>query len=154
MLRYILASLSAALLLAGCGAFVAPAQPTAAELTEIVASLVRRDMTITTQVAGDPGCKDAALHSNAVRYDVRPAGSDRSYPVYVFGWKSGQTFNADMATFDSCVQTYHDSAGATVDTIEHSPWRAFGPDWPPELRDAVDAALVEAGGASGSDAPE
>jgi hypothetical protein len=152
--RATLAAIVVALLLAGCGVFVAPAQPTAGELTEIVGSLVRRNMTITTQVAGDPGCRESALHSNAIRYDVRPARSDRSYPVYVFGWKSQQTFDTDKATFDACVKSYRDSTGTEVETIEHSPWRAYGPEWPSELLDAVDAALVEAGGAPASLGPE
>jgi hypothetical protein len=66
--------------------------------------------------------------------------------VYVFGWKSQQTFDADKATFDACVQSYADTNAASTDTVEHLPWRAYGPDWPDALRDAVDSALVEAGG--------
>ena len=154
MPRATLATIVATLLLSGCGVFVAPAQPTAGAVTEIVASLVRRNMTITTQVAGDPGCQESALHSNAIRYDVRPGGSGRSYPVYVFGWKSQQTFDADKANFDACVETYRESTGTSVDTTEHVPWRAYGGDWPRELRDAVDAALVEAGGAPARAVPE
>lgn len=154
MPRATVATFLAALLLTGCGVFVAPAQPTAGEVTEIVGALVRRNMTITTQVAGDPGCQESTLHSNAIRYDVRPGGSDRSYPVYVFGWKSQQTFDADKASFDACVQSYRDSSGTNVATTEHLPWRAYGGDWPPELRDAVDAALVQAGGAPAPVEPE
>src|SRR3954447_14109262 len=94
-----------ALVFAGCGAFVAP-RPTAGDFTDVVGSLVRRNMTVTTQVAGDPGCTgtDSALHNNAVRYDVRPGGEAVSYPVYVFGWKSQATFDADKANFDACAQ--------------------------------------------------
>lgn len=140
-------------LLAGCGAFKAPAQPTAGALTDIVAALVVRNMTITDQVAGDPGCgsQTSALHSNAVRYDVRPAGDTRSYPVYVFSWKSQATFDADKVAFDACVQDEQQSSIGPVQTVEYLPWRAFGPGWPTTLRDAVDAALK---GASGIPAPQ
>jgi len=144
-----------ALVFAGCGAFVAP-RPTAGDFTDVVGSLVRRNMTITTQVAGDPGCHDSALHSNAVRYDVRPSGDDRSYPVYVFAWKSQQTFDAEKASYDACVQSYgaQSAWGLGVDTVEHLPWRAFGADWPPALRQAVDSALSEAGGIPAPVQPE
>src|SRR3954453_2489148 len=143
-----------ALVFAGCGAFVAP-RPTAGDFTDVVGSLVRRNMTITTQVAGDPGCHDSALHSNAVRYDVRPAGADRSYPVYVFAWKSQQTFDAEKASFDACVQSYGAVAsGDSGDTVQHLPWRAFGSGWPPALRQAVDSALTEAGGIPAPVQPE
>jgi hypothetical protein len=141
------------LLLSGCGAFKAPAQPTAGDLTDIVSALVLRNMTITDQVAGDPGCgaQISSLHSNAVRYDVRPAGDSNSYPVYVFSWKSQATFDADKFAFDSCVQEAEQFAIPPVQTVEYLPWRAFGPGWPSGLRDAVDAALK---GASGIPAPQ
>lgn len=143
----------ASLLLSGCGAFVAPAQPTAGGLTDIVSALVLRNMTITDQVAGDPGCgsQTSALHSNAVRYDVRPAGDPNSYRVYVFSWKSQATFDADKFAFDSCVQANEQFSIDPVYTVEYLPWRAFGPGWPTALRDAVDAALR---GASGIPAPQ
>ncbi len=157
--RTIAACLTAMLpiLIAGCGVFVAPSQPTAGDLTDIANGLVRRNMTITNQVAGDPGCGSqgsSPLHSNAVRYDVRPPGMNASYPVYVFGWKSQATFDADKPEFDSCVQAEEQSASGPVDTVEHLPWRAFGPGWPVALRDAVDAALMEAGGVPAPVQPE
>src|SRR3954471_7303140 len=98
VLRSFAAVALASLLVVGCGSdvFKAP-KPTAGAFTDVVGSLVRRNMTVTTQVAGDPGCTgtDSALHNNAVRYDVRPGGEAVSYPVYVFGWKSQATFDAD-----------------------------------------------------------
>jgi hypothetical protein len=113
-------------------------------------------MTITNQVAGDPGCgaQISSLHSNAVRYDVRPPGDTTSYRVYVFGWKSEQTFDADKPLFDSCVQAETDSSVGSVDTVEHLPRRAYGPGWPAPLRDAVDAALNSAGGIPAPVQPE
>ena len=145
-----------AMLVTGCGVFTAPAQPTSGDLTDIVSVLVRRNMTITNQVAGDPGCRDTAssLHSNAVRYDVRPFGDTNSYPVFVFGWKSQATFDADNAAFDACAQAYQQATAGTVTTVEHLPWRAFGPGWPTGLSDAVDAALKAAGGVPAPQEPE
>ena len=157
MLPRIAAIALTALLLAGCGAFKAPAQPTAGALTDIVAALVVRNMTITDQVAGDPGCGaqvSSPLHSNAVRYDVRPAGDANSYPVYVFSWKSQATFDAAKFEFDSCVQAEEQGSIVPVDTVEYLPWRAFGPGWPTTLRDAVDAALKGAGGIPAPQEPE
>jgi hypothetical protein len=149
-----LASLAiAALLLTSCGAFTAPA-PTAGELTDIVGTLVRRNMTVTDQVSGDAGCGNSALYSNAVRYDVRPATDTTAYSVYVFGWKSEATFDADKAAFDTCVQTYSGTNPGTMTTVEHLPWRAYGPGWPPALKDAVDAALTGAGGQPAPVEPE
>jgi hypothetical protein len=144
------------LLLAGCGTFVAPTARPAGELLDVVNGLVLRNMTVTGQTAGDPGCSSqaSALHSNAVRYDVRPPGDVNSYPIYVFNWKSEAAFNADRAAFQACVQAEDNLATASVDTVEHLPWRAFGPGWPPAVRDAVDAALSEAGGVPAPPAPQ
>jgi len=157
VLRRTVAVALAALMVTGCGVFTAPAQPTAGDLTDIVSALVRRNMTITDQVAGDPGCGaqiSSPLYSNAVRYDVRPAGDPNSYAVYVFGWKSQATFDADKVEFDVCVQAEEQSTIAPVTTVEHLPWRAFGPAWPTGLSDAVDAALKEAGGIPAPQEPE
>jgi len=156
VLRKTVAFTLVALLLSGCGAFTAP-PPTAGDHTDIVGALVRRGMTVTTQVSGDPGCGaqvGSSLHSNAVRYDVRPAGDTNSYPVYVFGWKSQATFDSDKPVFDACVQAAQEASVVPVDTVEHLPWRAFGPGWPTTLRDAVDAALTGAGGIPAPVQPE
>ncbi len=151
--RVLLAALTA-LLIGGCGVFVAPAQPTSGDLTNVVSALVLRNMTIINQVAGDPGCSSSALYSNAVRYDVQPAGDPNSYPVYVFGWKSQATFDSDKTAFDACVQNYAQTSGSSVETVEHLPWRAFGPGWPTSVHDAVDAALRAAGGIPAPVEPE
>jgi hypothetical protein len=146
-----------AALVGGCGAdvFKAP-PPTAGDFTDIASALARRGMTITTQVAGDSGCgtTNASLHNNAVRYDVRLANEAVAHPVFVFGWKSQQTFDNDAATFQECAASYAASSGEHVDTIEHLPWRAYGPAWPDALKAAVDTALTEAGGMPAPVEPE
>jgi hypothetical protein len=137
-----------ATLVSGCGVFVAPS-PTAGALTDIVSALVLRNMTITDQVSGDAGCPDPTLYGNAIRYDVSMAGETVSHPVFVFGWKDQATFDAAKAAFDACVENYaltnRVKSWAVLD--DHAPWRAYGPGWPIGLREAVDEALVEAGGA-------
>ena len=145
MLKKSVAIALVALLVSGCGAFTAPA-PTAGDHTDIVGPLVRRGMTVTTQVSGDPGCDNSALHSNAVRYDIRPGGDTNTYPVYIFGWKSQATFDADKPAFEACVQTHAQTTPGSIQTVEHLPWRAYGVGWPTALNTAVDAALSEAGG--------
>jgi hypothetical protein len=141
------------LLISCCGAFTAP-KPTAGDFTDIVSTLVRRNITVTDQVSGDDGCSNSALYSNAVRYDVRPAGDTTTYPIYVFGWKSEATYDADKAAFDACEQGYSGSSPGAVSAVEHLPWRAYGPGWPSTLKDAVDAALSAAGGIPAPVQPE
>jgi len=153
VLRCLVALAVAALLVVSCGTFTAP-PPTAGDFTDIVAALVRRNMTVTDQVSGDDGCANSSLYSNAVRYDVKPAGDTSAYQVYVFGWKSQATFDADKAAFDSCIQGHAGADPGTMTSIEHLPWRAYGPGWPAQLKDAVDAALTAAGGQPAPVEPE
>jgi hypothetical protein len=151
-----LVPLAVSLLLVGCGAFTAP-KPTAGDFTDIAGGLVRRGMTITNQVGGDAGCGtniSSSLHNNAVRYDVRPPNATSSYPVYVFGWKSEQTYNEDKPTFEACIEAAQQSSVVPIESSEHLPWRAMGPGWPAELHDAVDASLAEAGGIPAPVQPE
>lgn len=158
VLRSLVTLALATLLIAACGSdvFKAP-KPTAGDFTDVVSGLVRRGMTVTTQVAGDAGCAGTpagnALHNNAVRYDVRAGSELMSLPVYVFVWKSQATFDADKPTFDACAGANASGSGTPVETVERLPWRAYGP-WPDSLRAAVDAALTEAGGVPAPVEPE
>lgn len=143
-----------ALLVSGCGVFTAPS-PTAGEIGDVVAGLVRRGATITDQVSGDAGCPDPSLYGNAVRYDVRMGASDTPAPVYVLRWKSDATFTATQAEFDACVAAYkqaHPDQGVTV--YDDAPWRAFGPGWSNSLESAVEQAVHAAAGASAPDEPQ
>ena len=57
VLRILAALGLTAVLVTGCGnVFVAPS-PTAGDFTDVVGALVRRGMTVTTQVSGDSGCR-------------------------------------------------------------------------------------------------
>jgi hypothetical protein len=130
---------------AGCDRNVTLPAPTAGELGDVVAALVLRGATITDQVAGDAGCSDPTLFGNAVRLDVRMPGAATSAPVYVLRWKRAADYDAAEAAFAACVAQSPRPPDA-VTTVAVSPWRAYGPDWPDALRDAVSAALTEAGG--------
>jgi hypothetical protein len=135
------------MLLAGCSVFVAPS-PTNGALAEVVNALVRRNMTITNVVAGDAGCADPTLQGNAVRYDVSMAGEVDTHPIYVFRWKDQATFDTAKAAFDACVANYSlTHRASSMATLEHAPWRAYLPNYSVPLSNAVDEALLEAGGA-------
>lgn len=143
-----------ALLLTGCGVFTAPS-PTAGEIGDLVAGLVRRGATITDQVSGDAGCADSSLFGNSVRYDVSMAADPAPVPVYVLRWKSQQTFDGSAAAFNACISAFkqaHPSEGVTV--YEDSPWRAYGPGWSDNLRSVVEQAVHDAAGASAPDEPQ
>jgi hypothetical protein len=138
----------AALLVAGCGVFTAPS-PTAGEIGDVVAGLVRRGATITTQVSGDAGCADQTLVGNAVRYDVRPSGEAATVSIYVLRWKSQQTFDATESAFVDCYTAYKQAhADQGISVYEDSPWRVYGPSWSQAFYAVVKQAVHEAAGAS------
>ena len=154
VLRAMILVVLMALFIGGCGVFVAPS-PTAGEIGDVVAGLVRRGATITDQVSGDAGCSDSSLFGNAVRYDVRLGATAATSPVYVFGWKSQQTFDANAQAFQSCVDSYKQAhPDESVTTYEDSPWRAYGSNWSSDLTDAVKLAVHAAAGASAPEEPQ
>jgi hypothetical protein len=103
---------------------------------------------MTDTVAGDPGCADPSLFDNARRLAVTSAADGRSYTVYLFRWRNVTDYSAAADAFDGCVAAFAGQPGATtVETVDVAPWRAYGPGWTPELRDALRQALE--GAASG-----
>jgi hypothetical protein len=150
----LVAAAAVALLLAGCGAFSAPS-PTAGEMGDLVAGLVRRGATITEQVGGDAGCPDANLYGNAVRYDLRGPGEVDTVPIYLLRWKSDATFTATQTDFDACVESFKKAhPGTTITRYEDAPWRAYGPDWSTTVQTLVETAVHEAAGASAPAEPQ
>jgi hypothetical protein len=134
-------------LVVGCASNGIPAA-TPAGMDDLVAALVVRGASITDQVAGDAGCADRTLIGNAVRLDVRMSDEDAVSPVYVFRWRRVADFDAAAAPFADCVAEFGQRTGAEhMDQVSHTLWRAYGPNWPARLRDAVNAALLQAGGA-------
>ena len=135
-----------AVIASGCG-YLSASPAAGGGMDDIVAALVVRGAAISDQVAGDPGCSDRSLFSNAVRLDVRMPAEALSSPVYIFGWRRQSDYDAASSAFTNCVSEFGERTGAErIDQIGVSPWRAYGPDWPPALKDAVSAALTEAAG--------
>jgi hypothetical protein len=106
-----------------------------------------RGAAITDQVAGDTGCSDPSLVGNAVRLDVRMPGESASSPVYIFRWRRESDFDAAASSFATCIADFTQrTAAPRVDQDDADLWRAYGPNWSPSLRDAVAAAIHQAGG--------
>jgi hypothetical protein len=140
----LLAAAVAVLLLAGC--YGGSASPTPGDMTDVLGELTAHGVTMTDTVAGDPGCADPSLFDNARRLVVTSAADGRSYTVYLFRWRNVTDYNAAADAFDACVAAFAGDAGTiTVETVDVSPWRAYGPGWTAEVRDAVQQALEGAG---------
>jgi hypothetical protein len=129
-----------------CGSAGAPT-PTPGGFENFVAGLVQRGVTVTEQVAGDPGCPGSTLYSNAARFEVSLAGATDRHDVYFFAWRRASDYTAAAAEFDACVEAarqLNPSIGVTVFAVQ--PLRVYGPDWPPDLAAAVEQSLHEAAG--------
>jgi hypothetical protein len=127
--------------LAGCGARGRPT-PIPGDLGQVINALVLRGATITAQVSGDAGCSVPDLRNNAIRYDVLMPDETAAAPVYVFNWYRPTDFEAGASSFDQCVSEHRAAHPASdVATVASPPWRAYGRDWSPALRTAVDEAL-------------
>jgi hypothetical protein len=137
---------AAALLAVGCGSPAAP-PPSPGGFGDVIGELVLRGVTVQQHVSGDDGCPTVELHDNAARLSVSYGSTSRVFDVYVFRWRRASDFENEADAFAACAQEHGaQHPQAQLSTIEASPWRAYGTDWPPELRRAVDQALFEAGG--------
>ncbi len=134
-----------AVILAAC-AGTSTSTPAAAGMDEIVANLVTRGVTVHRHVSGDAGCPESDLHDNALRLDISLAGQTDVYTVHLFRWRRDSDFVAAGPDFAACVASVSaaNSNGGGVSTIESPPWRAYGPDWSPQIelvvRDAIQAS--------------
>ena len=114
-------------------------------MVDVLGELAAHGATMTDAVAGDAGCGDQSLMDNARRLQVSFAPDGKTYTVYVFRWYNNADYREADSAFAGCVTAYQQAHPAsTVDTVDLSPWRAFGPDWSDALRDAVDGALADA----------
>jgi hypothetical protein len=142
MARLLAAAL--AVLLAGC--YGGSSSPTPGDMVDVLGELTAHGLTMTDTVAGDPGCADASLFDNSRRLAVTSAADGRSYTVYLFRWRNVTDYRAAADAFDSCVAAFAGQPGAaTVEMVDVSPWRAYGPSWTSEVRDALRQALEGAG---------
>jgi len=140
----LLAAALAMLLIAGC--YGGSSSPTPGDMTDVLGELTAHGLTMTDTVAGDPGCADASLFDNARRLAVTSAADGRSYTLYLFRWRNVTDYNAAADAFDACVAAFAGQPGAAaVETVDVSPWRAYGPGWTTAMRDALQQALSAAG---------
>ena len=147
-LRRVLLGL-AAVLVVGCGVFVAPSA-TPGEMNDLIAALVVRGVTVQHLTSGDAGCPGSTLHSNGVHFQVSLSGDAPSIDVYLLRWKSTTDFNGAAADVAGCVAEYQAAhLGSTIDQISLDPWRVYGPNWSPAFKDMLNAALLSVGGGTG-----
>jgi len=136
-----------ALLLAGCGAFVAPA-PTPAEMDDVIAQLVLRGATIHRLVSGDAGCPSSSLHDNAVHMEISLGSQSATHEIYLLRWRRPTDYDSAAQAFADCVAEYGSlDAAQTVSQVDSNPWRAYGPGWTPQVQQTLLDALHAAGGA-------
>lgn len=139
--RQRLAAALTSLLIAGCG--VAPT-PTPVDMTGVLNELTSHGATVKDILAGEAGCPDSSLHSNASRITLTLADG-RDYDVYLFRWRNAGDYDTADATFQQCIAAFVAKRGSTdVDVVEVSPWRAFGPAWTDATRAAVEQSLAAA----------
>jgi hypothetical protein len=142
----LLAVLALALLVAGCGVFVAPS-PTPREMDDVIAALVLRGVTVAHLTSGDAGCPGSQLYRNGVHFQVSLSGDPATYDVYLLRWGTPAEYAATEAAFGACVADFSAAhTAASVSQIELTPWRVYGPGWPDSLRSTLDAALHSVGG--------
>ena len=115
------------------------------DMTDVQADLEAHGATIKDAVAGDSGCADQSLISVARRLELTLASDRKMYLVYLFRGKDQPTWTAAASAFDRCVSAFANrGTSVDVETIEVSPWRAYGPNWSRDMRDALQQALSDA----------
>jgi len=142
---------AAVALVAGCAGPPAPATP--APATSIFEALAVQGGVTVNLTAGDPGCSDRSMIPYAIHAQVRlPANVAELSDVYLFTWNDHAGWTRGAVAFESCRAEYTAgtlAGGRTVDEIDVSPFRAFGPGWTPALKTALTAALVQSAGNGG-----
>jgi len=139
-LSRIASALLPALLAAACGA---AATPTPDDMTGLLNELESHGAHVEDILAGDAGCPDSELHSNASRLTVTSGGRD--YDVYLFRWRRPTDYDAANAAFQDCVGAFTTARGSVdVEILEVAPWRAFGGGWTAGLKDAIESSLSAA----------
>ena len=119
-------------------------------MVALLAEMSAHGLSVRDNVAGDPGCGQPSLRDNASRLTIQLAGEPAAYTVFLFRWRRPADFDAAAADFGACVAEFS-QVGTAVSTLEHSPWRAFGPNWSAALEAALDDSLAGAAGGSQAD---
>jgi hypothetical protein len=67
--------------------------------------------------------------------------------IYLMRWRRHSDFDATADAFGRCVTSFAERTGTQqVDRVEQSPWRAYGPNWPPDMLQAVQDAIASVAG--------
>jgi hypothetical protein len=123
---------------------------------DLLSNLTARGLTVKRTVQGDSGCPNFGLDDQAVRIDVVLADDMHIYPIYIFEWRDMESFINDggpvdpgaheQRPFDDCVSRYLGLNRRPVRQVESFPWRAYGPEWPATLEQALLDSLHALGG--------
>lgn len=130
-------------MLSSCG--TAPT-PTPGEMVDVLNELAAHGATVRDVIAGDTGCSEPSLHDNGTRLQLTLASESRDYTVFLFRWRRPSDYDAAAASFSLCVSEFAQrlSSSVSVNVVDVSPWRAYGPGWTPTLHDALQQSLAAA----------
>lgn len=138
------AILLAALLVAACYGGVPGPAP--GEMVDLVAALAARGLSLDQATAGDPGCDASPLYRDAVRLDMTYAADGKTYVAYLFRWRNQAAHEAAVPGFVDCAAAHVARTGVDIDDVGAGLWRAYGPDWSPDVADALEDALNSVAG--------
>lgn len=136
-----LAAVVAAALAAGC--YGGESTPTPGGTTEVMQELTRSGLRIEGAVSGDAGCGSTSLSDNAVHLRVTLPPDTTIRDVYLFTFRS-TAYDGGAALVDDCQAALGAAGAGPTVRVDVAPFRAFGPGWPPALRDVVTRALAAA----------
>jgi hypothetical protein len=136
----------AASLVMGCYGDNTPG-PTPGSMDDVIANIVLQDVTVLHLTSGDAGCPTSSLHDNAVHLTLVVGAQSASHEVYLLRWKNQAEFDGGANDFAACVDEYRAlNPAQQVDTLDSSPWRAYGPSLSGPIGAIVFNALRAAGG--------
>lgn len=116
-------------------------------MDDVIAALVRRDVTVHRLISGDAGCPGQELHDNAVHLEVAVGAQSSLKHVYLFRWRKPADFDGAVAAFEECVAEFSAAINPVVEIsqVDLAPWRAYGV-WDPQLARIVAEAIRASGG--------
>lgn len=136
------------LVLASCYNFATPSYHPA-DARELVAVIGRQGLRVDAATPGASACDDPGLLANAMHLEVADPADDGLRDVWVYAFRE-KSWDASRAPVDACQDAYlTDHPGATLTRLDIPLYRAFGPDWSPDLTAALEAGLTEASQAGG-----
>jgi hypothetical protein len=140
-------AVAAALAIGACSGMPTTPPASPGGFGDVIGELVLHGVTVHEHTSGDDGCPNVELHDNAAHLSASFGSMSRLFDIYVFRWRRASDFEAEAVAFADCLEGHRAlRPGSQVVALESSPWRAYGTDWPPDLRLVVEEALFGAGG--------